>query len=299
MDNGDFWKKVKAIEIISHKIANSYIFGNYPFIFKGRGEEFIDLREYSPGDDIRRIDWNATAKFGGQSNRALVKNFREERGLNLYFGLDISSSMDFGYKSDNYKRQKACEILACLMTGAIKNNDKVGLFLFTDELELFIRPKNYSSIRGLVKKMLSHKLDIQSKKTDFEKVFTDLKPKLKKKSILIVASDFFTDEYFNSLRLLSKEQEIIAIRVIDEREESLPDIGWINIEDEETNEEIFLNSSDIDFRDSFRLRMKEFSEKLTGIFKKSRIEYIEIKSHEKSWKPLQKFFDKKRRRMVI
>ena len=276
-------KQVKKIELSTKKLVEGLITGNYHSIFKGTGIEFSEIREYKPGDDVRAIDWKVTARF----NRPFIKEFIEERDLNVYFVLDVSASSSFGNNIE--KKRKSIELIASLMFSAMKNNDAAGLFLITDKLEKFIPArKGKKHILRLITELLT--FNPESKKTNLLEPFKSVSKIIKKRSIVFVVSDFFSDDFSKPLKVLKKKNDVIAVRIMDKREKEIPDIGYIELEDEETGEQILVDTSDENFRENYARLIWENDKKLEKMFKKYKIDFIEILTDESYEKPLKKFF---------
>lgn len=285
-------KQVKKIELNTKKLVEGLITGNYHSIFKGTGIEFSEIREYKPGDDIRAIDWKVTARF----NRPFIKEFIEERDLSVYFVLDVSGSSSFGNNIE--KKRKSIELIASLMFSAMKNNDAVGLFLITDKLEKFVPArKGKKHILGLITNFLT--FEPESKKTNLIEPFKSVSKIIKKRSIIFVISDFFSDDFSKPLKVLKKKNDVIAVKIIDKREKEIPDIGYIELEDEETGEQILVDTSDENFRENYSNIIKENDKKLEKMFKKYKIDFIEILTDENYDKPLKKFFKIRKFRVVM
>lgn len=276
-------KQVKKIELNTKKLVDGLITGNYHSIFKGTGIEFSEIREYRFGDDIRAIDWKVTARF----NKPFIKEFIEERDLGVYFVLDVSGSISFGNKIE--KKRRSIELVASLMFSAIKNNDSIGLFLITDKLEKFIPArKGKKHVLKLITEIL--KFNPESKKTNLMIPIKSISKIIKKRSIIFVVSDFFSEDFSKPLRFLKKRNDVVAIRILDNREKEIPDIGYISLEDEETGEQILVDTSDKDFKNNYERLIKENDKKLEKIFKKYKIDFIEILTDKSYEKPLKKFF---------
>lgn len=281
----------KKIEISTKKLVDGLISGSYHSVFKGSGVEFSEIREYYPGDDIRSIDWNVTARF----NKPYVKSYIEERDLRVYFVLDISGSVSFGNTIE--KRRKSIEIIASLMFSALKNNDAIGLFLITDNIELFIpAKKGRKHILRLLAKILS--FTPKSKITNLNNSLEAVSKIIKRRGIVFLISDFQTSDFTKPLKVLRKRNDIIAIKISDKREKEIPNIGYIQLEDEETGEQIFLDTSDNSFRKKYCEIMHENDLKTSKIFKKYKIDFLELFTDESYEKPLKKFFKIRKLRSV-
>jgi uncharacterized protein (DUF58 family) len=284
-------RQIKKLDIKTKKLVDGLISGNYHSIFRGNGIEFSEIREYKTGDDIRSIDWNVTARY----NAPFVKEFIEERDLNIYFILDMSSSNNFGNTTS--KTKKSIELISSLMFSAIQNNDNVGLILFTEEVEKFI-PARKGKKHTL--KLLDIILNFSPKqKTTSIKNALDFTSKvIKRKSILFLVSDFNSPDFSKPLKILKQRQDIIAIKISDNIEKELPDIGLIQLEDEETGEQILIDTSNQELQENYKKIIKENDKKLNNLFKKYKIDKIEITTDEAYEKPLKKFFQIRKNRMI-
>jgi len=287
----DIIKKVKKLEITTKKLVDGLITGNYHSIFKGQGIEFSNIREYNPGDDIRAIDWKVTARF----NHPYIKEFIEERDLRVYFAFDMSASGRFG--SNISKRNKAMEVMASLMFAAMRNNDNVGLFLFTDKIETYIPArKGKKHILKLLSKLVS--FEPESLKTDLESALVYISKVVRKRSIIFVISDFYSEDFFRPLRILKNRHDIIALRIIDVREKEIPDIGLIELEDEETGEQLLVDTSSPEFRDNFRQLMEQKEKELRSTLRRVKIDMVNILTDEPYEVPLKKFFKTRIKKLV-
>jgi len=276
-------KKVQKLEISTKQLVEGIITGNYHSIFKGQGIEFSETREYRAGDDIRSIDWKVTARF----NHPFVKEFIEERDLQVYFAIDISGSSSFG--NNISKRNKACEVVASLMFAALKNKDNVGVFLFTDKVETFIPArKGKKHILKAISKIVQFKPT--SVKTNLNNSFEYISKVIKKRSIVFILSDFFDEEFIKPLKILKNKHDIIALRIIDNREREIPDVGLIELEDEETGEQLLVDTSNENFRNSYKKLMIDGERKINENFRKNKIDIISITTDENYVTPLKKFF---------
>jgi len=279
----DILKQVRKIEIVTKHLVDGLIAGNYHSIFKGQGIEFSEIRDYRPGDDIRTIDWKVTARF----NRPFIKEFIEERDLHVYFVFDYSGSNSFGNLTQ--KKRKAIELTATLMFSAMRNNDNVGLFVFTEDIEKFIPArKGRRHVLKLISSLVSHQP--QSKKTNIEKALSYVSNVIKKRSIVFVLSDFYNQDFAKPLKLLKKRHDVIAIRVNDTRETKIPDVGLIQLEDEETGEQLLVDTSDESFRKNYAKLMNKEETRLNHIFNKNKVDTISINTDISYELPLRKFF---------
>jgi len=282
-------KRVKKIEIKTNKLVEGLVAGNYHSVFKGRGIEFSEVREYVPGDDIRTIDWKVTARF----NSPFVKEFIEERDLDIYIVFDCSASNEFGFEKS--KKEVGIEIAASIMFSAIKNNDNVGLCLFTDYVERFIRPrKGKKFVLRLLRELIYYQS--KNKKTDLNNSLIYLSKILKKRSILFIISDFLSANFEKPLKFLKNKHDVILIKLSDIREKEIPDVGYILLEDGESGEQILVNSSDVNFREIYNKKVEEENKKLFNKMKKLGIDVIQVDTIEPFYIPLMKFFNMRRRR---
>ena len=283
-------KKVRQIEIRTGRLVNDVFAGKYESVFKGRGMEFHEVREYVPGDDIRSIDWNVTARTGSP----YVKKFVEERELTVLLMADLSSSGDFGTKN-KMKKEIMAEIGAVLAFSAIKNNDKVGLLLFTDHVEKFIAPKKGKAhVLRVIRELLYYKP--KGKKTSINTAIEYLGKVLKKKAVIFLISDFMDSDYEKRLRILNKRHDIIAIPISDPRETSFPDVGLIEFEDAETGEVVYLDTADDLLKKEFKKRKYSFIEERNRIFRSVGVDSVEISTDKSYIKPLMLFFRKRAKR---
>ena len=292
-DHREVLKRVKKIELKTKKLVDGLIQGGYYSVFKGRGIEFSEIREYHIGDDIRTIDWNVTARM----NRPFVKEFVEERDLNIIIVFDVSASNNFGSKKF-CKKEIGMELSATIGFSAIRNNDNVGLLLATDRVEKFIKPrKGKRNVLKLIREMVY--FSPEGKRTDLEKSIVFLSKVLKKRSIIFIISDFYDDidKLEKSLKLLSLKHDVIGVRIYDPRELEIPDVGYIELEDEETGEQILVNTSDLEFRERVRELNEEKNIETIKKFRKNKIDMIKISSSEDWSGPLMAFF-KTRVRMI-
>ncbi|MCK4736623.1 MAG: DUF58 domain-containing protein, partial [Methanophagales archaeon] len=222
-------KRVKKIELKTKVLVDGLISGEYHSIFKGRGIEFSEVREYVPGDDVRAIDWNVTARL----NAPFVKEFIEERDLTLFIVFDLSSSNEFGFQRS--KKDVCYDIAASLMFAAMRNNDNVGLCLFTDRVEKFVPPrKGKKHILKLLRELIYH--EPKSKTTDIRTALSYLNKVIKKRSIIFIISDFLTPDFEKPLKQLKSKHDVILVDMADVHEEDIPDIGYAFLEDYETGE---------------------------------------------------------------
>ncbi len=277
-------KKVKRIEITTRGMVNDVFSGEYHSVFKGRGMEFSEVREYQLGDDIRTIDWNVTARMG----HPYVKIFEEERELTVMLLVDVSSSGNFG----TYERMKgeiAIEICALLAFSAIKNNDKVGLIIFTDGIEKFIPPKKGKShVLRVLRELLYHKP--QGTQTDIANALEYLNRISKRRSVVFLVSDFINAGYEKALQIANRRHDMVAITVTDPRELKLPDVGFIELEDAETGEIVLLDTSYSEVRSVYAKQSSQDILSRNKLFKSINVDHIDIQTDKPYIEPLIKFF---------
>ncbi|MCJ7466661.1 MAG: DUF58 domain-containing protein [Maribacter sp.] len=228
MDTKELLKKVRKIEIKTRRLSDHIFGGEYHSTFKGRGMTFSEVRQYQFGDDVRSIDWNVTARY----NEPFVKVFEEERELTMMLMVDVSGSEMFG-TTHQFKKEIITEISATLAFSALQNNDKAGLILFSDEVELFIPPKKGKShVLRIIRELLEFRP--KSNKTDITEALKFLSSVMKKKAIVFVLSDFIADDYEKTLKIAGNKHDVTGIRVFDEKEESIPNLGMVQMQDAET-----------------------------------------------------------------
>lgn len=283
-------KKVRRIEIKTKGLSNHIFAGEYHTAFKGKGMAFSEVREYQPGDDVRLIDWNVTARY----NHPFVKVFEEEREITVMLLVDVSGSGDFG-TNQQFKRELASELAAILAFSAIKNNDKVGVIFFSDQIEEFIPPKKGKThILRIIRELIAFKP--KGKGTDISKALEYFNSVIKKRSICFVLSDFISDDFEKPLRIASKKHDVIALRINDARESNLPDVGLVPIEDAETKKMMFIDTSSKKIRDFFLKNKKSQTNKLKKLFPSIGVDMIDIMTGEDYVRPLINFFKSREKR---
>ena len=280
-------KQVKKLEISTKYLVDKLIAGNYHSLFKGQGIEFSELREYRSGDDIRSIDWNVTARY----NQPYVKEFVEERSLEVYFILDLSGSESFGNKVS--KNRKALEIVASLMFAALRNNDSIGIFLFTEKIEKFIPArKGKKHVMQILSSIIS--FEPKSKTTNLNTTLIQASQILKKRSILFIVSDFFDSSDFSKpLKILRRKHDIILLKIVDLREQEIPQIGLIELEDKETGEQILVDTSDPVFLKNYKQTVLNNELRFVSALGKLKLDCIKILTDENYEVPLRKFFKRR------
>lgn len=290
METKEILKNVQLLEIKTKGIVNQIFSGEYHSVFKGRGMDFAEVREYQIGDDIRCIDWNVTARFG----HPYVKVFEEERELTVFLIVDLSGSEYFGTKQST-KHQLAIELSATLAFSALKNNDKVGLLLFTDKIEKFIPPKkSRSHILRIIRELVS--FEPEGYKTDINQALEFFYKAVKKRCIVFLISDFIDDNYERMLRILGNKHDLVAICVEDEKEKYIPDLGLIKLKDLETLESSVIDSSSENFKEllnNYYLIKKESQRQL---FSSSKVDFITINTESGFIKPMVEFFKMREKR---
>jgi len=283
-------KKVKRIEIRTKGLVNDLFGGEYHSAFKGQGMTFSEVREYYPGDDIRMIDWNVTAR----NNSPFIKVFEEERELTVYILVDISSSGGFG-TINQLKSDISAELASVLGFSAIKNQDKVGLILFSSKVEKYIPPKkNKSHILRLIREVLFHKPVYNG--TSIKSALDFLMNVSTRKSVVFLISDFFDDGYWNSLKLVNKKHDLIGIRISDPAEKKIPNLGLLKVLDPESKEEYWVDTTSKKDRDiSEKLILKTWSN-FNNKSKKNKFDLVHISASQDYVEPLMSFFQKRERR---
>lgn len=283
-------RKIKKLEVKTRKPVEELVAGNFRSVFKGSGIEFSEVREYVAGDDIRSIDWNVTARM----NTPYVKSFIEERNLSIYIVFDVSGSGDFGFMKT--KKEAGYEIAASIMFSALRNNDGVGLFLFSDGIEKFI-PKRTG--RRHMLKMLREMVyyEPKNRNTNLSKALTKINNIIKKKSIIFIISDFICEDFEKPLKHLKNRHDVVLIDLSDLREEEIPDIGYMMLEDEETGEQILVNTSDPEFRRNYSMRYRSRSMAFAEQIKKLHTDIVHIKTGEDLYKPLMRFLRMREKRI--
>jgi len=259
MDTKDIIKKVRKIEIKTKRLSNHIFSGEYHSSFKGRGMTFSEVRQYQFGDDVRAIDWNVTARY----NEPYIKVFEEERELTMMLMVDISGSESFGTQN-SFKKDIVTEIAATMAFSATQNNDKIGLILFSDQMELYIPPKKGKShVLRIIRELVE--FEPKSKKTDITVALKFIAGVLKKRAIVFLISDFMSADFEHTLKIAAKKHDITGVRVYDPREEKMPDIGLVNMADAETGETLLVNTGS----KSVRLQYEKYYQERVKYFKET------------------------------
>jgi len=283
-------KNVKQIEIKTRGLVNQVFSGEYHSIFKGKGMEFAETREYQIGDDIRMIDWNVTARLG----HPYVKVMEEERELTVILMIDSSGSLLFG-SSVKTKRRIAAEISAILAFSALKNNDKTGLILFSNDVEKFALPKKgRSHSLRIIRDILS--FEASGKQTNLNIALEFLLSTAKKRAVVFLISDFFSDDYEKALSSAAKKHDLICLNVYDPRDYELPKIGLAKLKDAETSSELYVDLSDRNFQNSFAETINKYVSTRKKIFTRYKIDFADIRIDRDYVKPLIELFKNRERR---
>jgi uncharacterized protein (DUF58 family) len=293
-------KKIRQIELRTNRIVTETLAGQYHSVFKGQGMNFDEVREYQPGDDVRAIDWNVTARM----NHPFIKKFVEERELTLMLVVDVSGSGLFGSR-DQSKRELAAEIASVLAFSAIRNNDKVGLILFSDEVEKFIPPrKGRSHVLRVIREVLF--FEPKRRGTDLNAALEFLMRVQSHKAIVTVISDFLTPAdggklsraLQTSLRMANRKHDVVAVQITDKHELELPALGRLILEDAETGEILEVNTGSASSRDAFALRQQKQIGELSKQFRSSGIDSIQLRTNEAYGATLGKFFETREKRRL-
>jgi uncharacterized protein (DUF58 family) len=287
MEAAELLKKVRRIEIKTRGLSRHIFAGEYHSAFKGRGIAFSEVREYQYGDDIRSIDWNVTARF----NHPYVKIFEEERELTVMLLIDVSGSGNFGTKV-TYKRDIMTEVAAVLSFSAIYNNDKIGVIFFSDKVEKFIPPlKGRKHILRIIRELLD--FTSESKRTNLDEPLRFLTNAIKKRCTAFIISDFIVPGFEESLRIASNKHDIVALKVYDPFEQSMPDIGLIKVSDSETGEEQWIDTSSLSTRRSYEKWWSDHIEYVKNVFKRCGVDSAELRTDVDYVKPLRMLFEKR------
>ncbi len=284
MEEKEILKKIRHIDIFSNRLVNTIFAGEYESVFKGQGITFDEVREYQPGDEIRTIDWNVTARMG----HAYVKKFVEERELVMMLIVDMSASTTFGSIAET-KAEVAAEIAALLAFSAIRNNDKVGLICFTDSVEHYVAPgKGKRHVLRVVRDILRFQPEQNGTNISDALIFADriLKPH----SVIFLISDFKDTDYQKQLRVTSKRHSLIAITLQDRRELEIPDVGLIELQDPETGERTIVDTRSAQVREVYAELNRKASSERQQSFKASQVDFIDIRTDESYVSPLIRFF---------
>jgi uncharacterized protein (DUF58 family) len=282
--------KIRHIEIRTRRLVNDVFAGEYQSVFKGRGIEFAEVREYQPGDEVRTIDWNVTARFG----KPFVKRFVEERELTVLLAVDASGSGRFG-TAQQMKAEIATELCALLAFSAIANNDKVGLLAFTDRVEEFVPPqKGRQHVLRVIREILYFKPE--GRGTDISKALGYLNRVVRRRSVVFLVSDFLTTGYRRALHVTSKRHDVVAIAITDPRERELPNVGLLLLEDAETGEVQWVDTGSRHFREEYARRSAQSAAERDELFRSIDVDRINIWTDRSYVDPLVAFFAERARR---
>lgn len=284
MDSAELLKRVRKIEIKTKGLSSQIFSGEYHSAFKGRGMAFSEVREYVEGDDVRNIDWNVTARFGNP----YVKVFEEERELTVMLLVDVSESGMFG-STAMLKRELITELTATIAFSAIQNNDKAGVIFFSDKIELYIPPKKGKShILRIIRELINFKP--ASKGTDISLVLKYLNNMIKKRCIAFVISDFMDSGFDDAIKVSSKKHDLAALRIVDPREEEMPDVGLVRFKDAETGFVSVMDTSDANVRNNYRLYFQQSARLTSELLNKSGVDHVAIRTDQSYVKPLMNLF---------
>ncbi|MDN3514266.1 MAG: DUF58 domain-containing protein [Candidatus Brocadia sp.] len=284
MISKDILKKIQQIEIHTRRLVNESFIGEYHSVFKGRGMEFDEVREYQPGDEIRTIDWNVTARMG----RPFVKRYVEERELTVMLLADVSASGNFG-SIKQLKNEVAVDICALLAFSAIKNNDKVGMIMFTDRIEKFIPPKKGTKhVLRVIRELLCS--EPAGKGTNISVALEYMNKVSSRRAISFIVSDFIADNYAHALRIANKKHDVIAITIIDPREQELPKVGFIELKDAESGEILLIDTANPLARKEFGVLTARQKQERSRLFRSMGVDEIVINTGRNYVEPVVRFF---------
>jgi len=285
LETSELLKKVRKVEIKTRGLSNHVFAGEYHSAFKGRGMAFSEVREYQYGDDVRNIDWNVTARF----NHPYIKVFEEERELTVMLLIDLSDSKEFGTKI-RLKRETITELSAVLSFSAIQNNDKIGVIFFSNKIEKFIPPKKGKKhILRIIRELID--LRPENRGTDISEALQYLTNIQKKRATVFIISDFIDDKFSeDALKIAKHKHDVIALQVFDKRDIELPDIGLVKLRDAETNTNMWIDTSSKKIRNKYKQTWIEADKKIKQIFRKTGVDFAEIRTDVDYVKPLLKLF---------
>tara|TARA_Y100000385_G_scaffold69732_1_gene69934 strand:+ start:2737 stop:3606 length:870 start_codon:yes stop_codon:yes gene_type:complete len=287
METSDLLKKVRKIELKTRGLSNHIFAGEYHTAFKGRGMAFSEVREYQPGDDIRTIDWNVTARF----NTPFIKVFEEERELTVMLIIDVSGSKNFGTQKQ-MKQELVTELSAVLAFSAIQNNDKIGVIFFSDKVEKFIPPKKGKShILRIIRELIA--FEPENKGTDIGEALRYFNNVIKRRAVCFVISDFMGNNFEAPLKIANKKHDVVTISINDKREEELPDIGLIQMKDAETGEVKWIDTGNKSIRQNYKKNYLRNKEEVNQLFKNSGVDSIQLRTDMDYIKPLIQFFKRR------
>ena len=289
MEATELLKKVRKIEIKTRGLSNQLFSGEYHSAFKGKGMAFSEVREYQPGDDIRTIDWNVTARL----NHPYVKVFEEERELTVMLIVDVSGSGNFGTQVQ-FKRELITELCAVLSFSAIKNNDKIGILFFSDKIEKFIPPKKGKShILRIIRDLIE--FEPTNKGTNIAQALRFFTNVVKKKSICFLISDFMDSGFDDALKIANRKHDLIALKIYDKSENELPDVGILKLTDAETGAERWVDTSNQQARTAFKSAALQRQDQINNLMMRAGVDTTSIGTHESYVKPLMELFKRRNR----
>jgi uncharacterized protein (DUF58 family) len=281
--------KVKKLDIKTDNFVEGTESGNHRSKFRGGGIEFSEVREYMPGDDVKRIDWNVSARFGG----LFVKEFVEENELNVFLMIDMSASNNFGHTKT--KQDIIFEIASSLVFSALRNNDKFGMGIFTDHLEKFIpSKKGKKHMMKILKNIVEY--FPKSKQTDIFKSISEINSQLKRKSIIFIISDLISDSFLQSLKILKLHHKVVLIKISDINEKAIPEIGYVYLEDSETGNQMLVNTSDKNFQKTYLKNFTESEKQIQKEIKKIGIDMMNLDGKKNFDVVFNQYFRDKHRR---
>lgn len=287
MESSELIKKVRKIEIKSRGLSTQIFSGEYHSKFKGRGMAFSEVREYQAGDDIRTIDWNVTARF----SHPFVKVFEEEREMTVMLLVDVSASENFGTRKQ-LKQDLLTELCAVLAFSAMQNNDKIGVIFFSDKVEKFVPPqKGRTHVLRIIRELIEFKP--QHKGTDIAHALRYFNNMIKKRCTAFLISDFVDDNFNDALKIACRKHDLVAIRLFDEREKELPNVGLLKIQDSETGKSIWVDSGSAEFRKFYQSEALRREENILTTFRKNGVDHTSIATHENYVKPLIDLFKRR------
>ena len=276
MNQNDLLKKVRKLEIKSRGLSSELFSGQYHSAFKGRGMSFSEVREYQPGDDIRTIDWNVTARF----NHPYVKVFEEERELTIMLVVDMSGSKDFG-TTNMFKMEMVTEVCAVLAFSSLQNNDKVGVIFFSDKIEKYIPPKKGKShVLRIIRELIDFRPE--NKRTNIDQAIRFLTNVTKKRCTAFILSDFLATSFNDSLRIAARKHDLVALQVIDPREATLPDVGLVKFLHAETGDTQWVDTSDRAVRKSYEVTFRKQEDIIKNTFARAGVD-LAVLNTNKSW----------------
>jgi uncharacterized protein (DUF58 family) len=290
METTELLKKVRKIEIKTRGLSSQIFSGEYHSAFKGRGMAFSEVREYQPGDDIRTIDWNVTARF----SHPYIKIFEEERELTVMLLVDVSGSGAFGTVKQ-FKKDLITELCAVLSFSAIQNNDKIGVIFFSDQIEKYIPPKKGKShILRIIRELIE--FEPKNKATDLAGALRYFTNVIKKRSIAFVISDFLNEGFDDALKIANKKHDVVALHIYDQREADLPSMGLIKLKDAESGNVLWVDSGNMEVRENYSYWWKQKEASLKNIFSKSGVDSAKIRTDQSYVQPLMMLFKSREKR---